>query len=97
MVKNDTSEEIIRDDSERNEVIEKDSILWRASEWTCKCENAVKSPIIPVELKSIGLEEESLVIWKELSAENEYCDVTFVCEGKQILDHKVVLTIPINM
>ena len=40
-----------------NEVIEKDSILWRASECPCECDNAVTSPIIPVEPKSIGPEE----------------------------------------
>ena len=40
-----------------NEVIEKDSILWRASESPCEWDNAVTSPIIPVEPKSIGPEE----------------------------------------
>ena len=32
-LKYDTFEEIFKEDSERKEVIEKDSILWRASEW----------------------------------------------------------------
>ena len=32
-----------------SEVIEKDSILWRASECPCECDTAVTSPIIPVE------------------------------------------------
>ena len=41
-----------------NEVIEKDSILWRASECPCECDSAVTSPIIPIELKSIDPEEE---------------------------------------
>ena len=58
MVKDDISEEIIKDDSEGSEVIEKDSILWRASESPCECDTAVTSPIIPVELKSIDPEEE---------------------------------------
>ena len=35
-------------------------------------------------------------IWKELSSENEFCDVTLVCENKQILDHKVVFDHSIN-
>ena len=43
-----------------SEVIEKDSILWRASEGPCECDNAVTGPIIPIELKSIVPEEE---IW----------------------------------
>ena len=51
---NDTFEEIFKEDSERKEVIEKDSTLWRASE----CDSAVKSPIVPIEPKSIGPEEE---------------------------------------
>ena len=58
MVKDDISEEIIKDDSERSEVIEKDSILWRASESPCECDTAETSPIIPVEHKSIDPEEE---------------------------------------
>ena len=41
-----------------SEVIEKDFILWRASEYPCECDSAVRSPIIPVELKSIDPEEE---------------------------------------
>ena len=41
-----------------NEVIEKDSILWRASESPCECNTAVTSPIIPVEPKSIDPKEE---------------------------------------
>ena len=41
-----------------SEVIEKDSILWRASECPCECDSAVTSPIIPIELKSIDPEEE---------------------------------------
>ena len=41
-----------------SEVIEKDSILWRASECPCECDNAVTSPIISIEPKSIDPEEE---------------------------------------
>ena len=41
-----------------SEVIEKDSILWRASECPCECDTAVTSPIIPVEPNSIDPEEE---------------------------------------
>ena len=41
-----------------SEVIEKDSILWRASECPCECDSAVTSPIIPIEHKSIDPEEE---------------------------------------
>ena len=58
LVNNDTFEEIFKEDSERKEVIEKDPILWRASECPWKCDSAVKSPIIPIEPKSIGPEEE---------------------------------------
>ena len=31
-----------------------------------------------------------MTIWEELSDENEFCDVTLVCENKQISDHKLV-------
>ena len=50
----------------------------------------MKSPIIPIEPKSIGPEEELWKFWKDLSVENEFCDVTLVCENKQISDHKLV-------
>ena len=58
MINKDIFEEIVNEDSERKEVIEKDSILWRASECPWRCDDAVTSPIIPIEHKSIGPEEE---------------------------------------